>query len=60
MNVATCSLAIYLGFVIAVPFFPFRYCLGAQTFFPDIFLTLSHTCFIGISVDSFETYSVHD
>ena len=34
--------------------------LGAHTFFPDIFLTLSHTCFIGVSVDSFETYSVHD
>ena len=34
--------------------------LGAQTFFPDIFLTLSLTCFIGVSVDSFETHSVHD
>ena len=44
----------------AVPFFPFRYCLGAQTFLPYIFLTLSYTCFIGVSVDSFETYFVHD
>ena len=44
----------------AVPFFPFRYSLGGQTFLPDIFLTLSHTCLIGVSVDSFETYSVYD
>ena len=60
MNAAAYSLVISLGFVMAVPFFPFRYCLGAQTFLPDIFLTLSHTCLIGVSVDSFETYSAHD
>ena len=29
-------------------------------FLPDIFLTLSHTCFIGVSADSFDTYSAHD
>ena len=28
-------------------------------FLPDIFLTLSHTCFIGVSADSFDTYSAH-
>ena len=43
-----------------VPFFPFRYCLGGQMFLPDIFLTLSHTCFIGVLADNFEAYSVHD
>ena len=43
-----------------VPFFPFRNCLGGQMFLPDIFLTLSHTCFIGVSADSFDTYSAHD
>ena len=43
-----------------VPFFPFRYCLGGQIFLPDIFLTLSHTCLMGVSADSFETYSAHD
>ena len=43
-----------------VPFFPFRYCLGGQMFLPDIFLTLSHTCFIGVSADSFDTFSAHD
>ena len=44
-----------LWFAMEVPFFPLRYCLGggggggAQTFFPDIplSLTLSHTCFTG-------------
>ena len=34
--------------------------LGGADYCPDIFFTLSHTCFIGVSVDSFETYSVHD
>ena len=29
-------------------------------FLPDIFLTLSHTCFIGVSADTFDTYSAHD
>ena len=48
------------GSVMVVPFFPFRYCLGGQMFLPDIFLTLSHTCFIGVSADSFDTYSAHD
>ena len=43
-----------------IPFFPFRYCLGGQMFLPDIFLTLSHTCFIGVSADSFDTYSAND
>ena len=43
-----------------VPFFPFRYCLEGQIFLPDIFLTLSHTCLMGVSADSFETYSAHD
>ena len=43
-----------------VPFFPFKYCLGGQIFLQDIFLTLSHTCFMGVSADSFETYSAHD
>ena len=43
-----------------VPFFPFKYCLGGQIFLPDIFLTLSHTCLMGVSADSFETYSAHD
>ena len=49
-----------LGLVMVVPFFPFRYCLGGQIFLPDIFLTLSHTCLMGVSADSFETYSAHD
>ena len=44
----------------AAPSFPFRYCLGGQIFLPDIFLTQSHTCLIGVFVDSFETYSAHD
>ena len=44
------------GSVMIVPFFPFRNCLGEQMFLPDIFLTLSHTCFIGVSVDSFDTW----
>ena len=43
-----------------IPFFPFRYCLGGQMFLPDSFLTLSHTCFIGVLADSFDTYSAHD
>ena len=60
MNTAVCSLAKYFGSVMVVPFFPFRYCLGGQMFLPDIFLTLSHTCFIGVSADSFDTYSAHD
>ena len=42
-----------------ISFFPFRYCLGGQMFLPDIFLTPSHTCFIGVSADSFYTYSAH-
>ena len=46
--------------VMVVPFFPFRDCLGGQIFLPDIFLTLSHTCFIGVLADSFDTYSAHD
>ena len=29
-------------------------------FLPDIFLTLSQTCFIGVLADSFDTYSAHD
>ena len=49
-----------LGLVLAAPSFPFRYCLGGQIFLPDIFLTLSHTCLIGVFVDSFETYSAQD
>ena len=44
----------------SAPSSPFRYCLGGQIFLPDIFLTLSHTCLIGVFVDSFETYSAHD
>ena len=60
MNPAACSLAISFGSVMVVPFFPFRYCLGGQMFLPDIFLTLSHTCFIGVLADSFDTYSAHD
>ena len=48
------------GSVMVVPFFPFRNCFGGQMFLPDIFLTLSHTCFIGDSADSFDTYSAHD
>ena len=60
VNTAACSLAISLGSVMVVPFFPFRYCLGGQMFLRDIFLTLSHTCFIGVSADSFDTYSAHD
>ena len=46
--------------VLVVPFFPFRYCLGGQMFLPDIFLPLSHICFIRDSGDSFDTYSAHD
>ena len=34
----------------APPFFLFRYCLGEQTFVRDIFLTLFHTCLIGVLV----------
>ena len=34
-------------------------CMG-QMFLPDIFLTLSHTCFIGVLADSLDTYSAHD
>ena len=60
MNTAACSLAISFGLVMVVPFFPFRYCLGGQMFLPDIFLTLSHTCFIGVLADSLDTYSAHD
>ena len=44
----------------AIPFYPFKYGLGRQIFLPDIFLTLSHTCFIVVSADSFDTYSAHD
>ena len=60
MNTAACSLAISFGSVMVVPCFPFSYCLGGQMFFPDILLILSHTCFIGVSADSFDTYSAHD
>ena len=60
VNTAACSLAISFGSVMLVPFFPFRYCLGWQMLLPDIFLTLSHTCFIGVSADSYDTYFTHD
>ena len=43
-----------------VPFFPIRYCLGGKMCLPDIFLTLSHTCFIGVLADSFDTSSAQD
>ena len=39
---------------------PIRYCLGGQTFLSDIFLTQSQKCLMGVSDDSFETYSAHD
>ena len=60
MNTAACSLAISFGSVMVVPLFPFRYCLGGHMFLPDIYLILSHTCFIDVSADSFVTYSAHD
>ena len=60
MNTAACSLAIFVWSVMVVPFFPFRDCLGGQIFLPDIFFTLSHTCFIGVLADNFDTYSAHD
>ena len=60
LNNASCSLAISFGSVMVVPIFPFRYCLRGQMFLPHIFLTPSHTCFIGVSADSFDTDSAHD
>ena len=60
VNTAACSLAISFGSVMVVPIFPFRHCLRGQMFLPDIFLTLSHTCCIGVSADNFDTDSAHD
>ena len=39
---------------------PILVLLGRADILPDIFLTLSHTCLMGVSADSFETYSAHD
>ena len=62
MNAAVCSLAISFVSVRIVHFFSSRYFLEGQIFLPDIFLTLSHTCLIGVSADSnsFEIYSAFD
>ena len=40
LNAAACLLALSFPLVMAVPFYPFRYSLGGQTFLPDIFHTI--------------------